>query len=130
VKNCTREKIRGRCKFYVTCYGIHPEDLSIIKYLFIDPSNNTINTGFNNLEEILKNYVSLEEHNNLIKKYEAAFGCKKCKKVFFETNMGMTKCLHLFCEECLYSIFKQNELVCPVCKVQIEKKSLMRMKFK
>jgi len=26
IKNCTRTREKGRCKFFITCYGIHPED--------------------------------------------------------------------------------------------------------
>lgn len=33
IKTCTRPKERGRCKFFLTCYGIHPEDSGNISFI-------------------------------------------------------------------------------------------------
>jgi hypothetical protein len=134
VKNCTREKINGRCKFYLTCYGIHPEDisnlnLSLKKEIQVSLGDDLTNSISENIREILKNYLPIEEHNKINKKYEV-FGCRLCKKICIEVKLGMTKCSHIFCEKCLYSIFSQSEFLCPVCKATIEKKSLMKIIFK
>lgn len=77
------------------------------------------------MEEILKNYVPLEEYQKNFK----MFSCKGCGKIPENCRYGLTKCKHLLCENCLKKILLEKGEKCLICKATIEKGSLTKVAF-
>ena len=88
---------------------------------------NSANTNFN--EEMLKNYVRIEEYNKLLselKRVKSIIACQSCK-VFNESLLYcQTKCQHILCEICVKKACSELKK-CLICSKEIEKGTIIKL---
>jgi len=88
---------------------------------------NSANSNFN--EEMLKNYVRVEEYNKLLselKRIKGIISCQFCK-VFNESLIYcQTKCQHILCEVCVKKACSEIKK-CLVCSKEIEKGTIIKL---
>jgi hypothetical protein len=83
-------------------------------------------------EEILKNFVKIEEYNKVAKSeayMRKILTCQSCGKLPEKPKYNQTKCKHIYCDSCMNKIFKSEgeEKKCSICKTPIEKGSIFKI---
>uniref|UniRef100_A0AC35FX29 E3 ubiquitin protein ligase n=1 Tax=Panagrolaimus sp. PS1159 TaxID=55785 RepID=A0AC35FX29_9BILA len=68
---------------------------------------------------------AISEH--LFKHYKELLSCPTCK--VNPKNCALTKCYHLFCEECITKMFKTRNRKCPVCNTRVGPTDYHRVYF-
>ncbi len=89
-----------------------------------------MNSGnINSNEDILKNYVRVEEYNkilNELKRIKSLIACKFCKEFNENLLYCQTKCQHILCEICVKKACSDTKK-CLVCSAVIEKGSIIKL---
>ena len=131
---CERQKNYGKCMFYKTCYGIHPNEDNN------ESSEEEIEEEEINLEEIEEDEEVKEissKVSNIVKlgKY---LRCRKCQKV---SKIGelcyFIECNHFLCTKCFKKMNKDNKdnkenkklLCCPFCGKELKKEGVVSLNF-
>jgi hypothetical protein len=115
IKECTRPKLRGVCKYFSTCYGVHPQD----------------NIVGNESASQMVNMKYYEELENKIKELNIRinfYACHGCNKTPEEPSYGLLNCNHLMCKSCLNNIIHGKDS-CLKCQMPIVKGKLYKVIF-
>ena len=132
---CKRQKNYGKCMFYKTCYGIHPNGDNN------ESSEEEIEEEEINLEEIEEDeeVKDLSSKVSNIVKLGKYLRCRKCQKV---SQIGelcyFIECNHFLCTKCFKKMNKDNKdnkeskklLCCPFCGKELKKEGVVSLNFK
>ena len=135
---CKRKKIKGKCMYYKTCYGIHS-----------DSSNDNSDEeeeeeDEKETEEQIENDKEIVENKNKLNTYFTIaknFRCRECQSVCQNANLCyFIKCNHFLCIKCFKKIYtdykkekkKSKEEVlfkCPFCANKLMKDEIINISF-
>ena len=132
---CTRKKVKGKCIYHKTCYGIHPNEIKDAsseedeKEENFKISKEEIESGDDIREKKEEINMSLSIAKILI--------CRKCQKVSNDGLCFFNQCSHFICINCFKNIYleinkknKQNNLFkCPFCKKELKKGRVIKALF-
>jgi hypothetical protein len=135
---CKRKKIKGKCIYYKTCYGMHSTGSDNEK------SNEEEEEEEEDEEKILEEIENDENIKVNKKKVNNSFAltkifrCRKCQEV--ENNGQLSffvKCSHFICYKCFKKLYtkekkknkKKVSLSCPFCNNTLEKKDALKAFF-
>ena len=132
---CKREKVKGKCKFYKTCYGIHSDKSDD------DNSDSESEKEKEIKQEEIENDDKVKESK---KKVDFAFDigktfrCRKCQKVSINGELVYyITCKHFSCMKCFKKFNIENnkknkkdkKLLCPLCYNELKKKEALKTSF-
>ena len=136
---CKRKKIKGKCMFYKTCYGIHSnESNETSEEEQEEEDDENIKDEDLNDEEIDESKKKLDESFTVAK----FFRCRKCQSVSENGELCLfIKCKHFICVKCFKKMSVKNNkknkkedkkllLSCPFCENKLEKGEAIKVSFK
>ena len=143
---CKRKKVKGKCIYYKTCYGIHSDD----------NQNNSLNEEEEEEEEEENENKIMEEAKNdeevIEKKTKVdmtfmvakTFRCRKCQKVSKKGELiYFLKCKHFICMKCFRKLISKNSknnkkekekekeklMSCPFCSEELKKGEIIKLSY-
>ena len=139
VYKCQREKIKGKCIYYKTCYGIHnyssdedEEEEEEDEEDKITPEEIENDENIDKIKDKVNNSFSIGKN----------FRCRNCQNVSENGELCyLMECNHFICFKCFKKICSENNkkkkknkeklsLLCPFCKNVLEKGKIFKISFK
>ena len=128
IYKCTRAKVKGKCPFFKTCYGIHSDNSS-------DEDEEEEEDDKISPEEIEEDENVVEKKKKLENVFSIAkiFRCRKCQKVSENAELCcFIDCKHFMCVKCFKKLCLENKkknkknkeeilLSCPFCEKELKK---------
>ena len=135
---CQRQKIRGKCIYYKTCYGIHPKEENDNNVEEEEEEEEIDEEEIEDDEEIQKISGKVYSYVN-IGKY---IRCKDCQNISENGELCyFIDCGHFLCAKCFKKMNKEmyqkekkeknknQVLVCPFCEKVLKKKGVVLVNF-
>ena len=140
---CKRKKIKGKCIYYKTCYGIHPNGSdnensdNEEEEEEEEEDEKKMQEEIDNDEKIIENKKEVD--NSLV--HAKIFRCRKCQNVDDNGKLiFFMKCNHFLCVKCFKKIYaelksgkKKNKkeaiLTCPFCNNTLGKEEIIKTFF-
>jgi len=145
--NCTRKKVKGKCIYYKTCYGIH--------------SNENQNSSLNEEEEVEeeenedkimeeakndKEVIEKKTKTDMTFMVAKTFRCRKCQNVSKNGELiYFLKCKHFICKKCFKKMISENNkknkkekekdkekeklISCPFCSEELKKGEIIKLSY-
>ena len=140
---CKRKKVKGKCIYYKTCYGIHPSS-SDNENSDDQEEEEEEELDEQKMQEEIENSkdikdIKKKENNSLI--IAKNFRCRKCQDVNDSGELAFfVKCNHFLCIKCFKKICadlkKENKkekkkvsLKCPFCNISLAKEETIKAIF-
>ena len=134
---CKREKINGRCIYYETCYGIHPDEGNNFTPEKEKEEEEEIN------EEEIEEYEEVKTLSTKVTNFVSIgkiFRCMKCLNVSQNGELCyFVDCKHFLCIKCFKKMYKEKNkktkeenkklLSCPFCEKELKLKGVILINF-
>lgn len=135
--NCTRKKLNGRCIYYETCYGIHPDEENNATPEKEKEEEEEINEEEIEEDEEVKTLSTKVTNSVSIGKI---FRCMKCLNVSPNGELCyFVDCKHFLCIKCFKKMHKEKNkkakeenqklLSCPFCEKELKLKGVVLINF-
>ncbi len=136
---CKRKKIKGKCMYYKTCYGIHSDSSNdnSDEEEEEEEDEKTIEEQIEKDPEIVENKKKLNIYFTIAKN----FRCRECQNVCQNGDLCyFIKCNHFLCIKCfkkMYTDYKKEKkkskekilLKCPFCENKLMKDEILNISF-
>ena len=137
---CKRPKIKGKCIYSKTCYGIHSNESNETS----EEEQEEEEDENIKQEEIEEDEKIIENKNKVDISFTVAknFRCRKCQNVSENGEFCyFVQCKHFICVKCFKKISAENKkkskkekkellLVCPFCENELKKGEVIKGSFK
>ena len=137
---CTREKVKGKCIYYKTCYGYH---LNENQNNSLNEEEEEENENENKIkEEAENNEEVLEKKKKVDLTFIVAktFRCRKCQNVSKKGELiYFLNCKHFICIKCFKKMISENNknnqkekeklISCPFCSKELKKNEIIKLNY-